>query len=402
MLVLALAGCCGGPTVLAYDAGRGDAGPLADAGTDSDAGHPICGERIEPGATYVVLDGMGEAFGSFDHRSYGPLHESIGVYLPDGVDDGDRVIVTHGIGWPYAGLAVSTSTLEGGRAELSVSGSFSLQEFSVSGTFDVATGRATVHARHNFADAGTDLAELGDADFTMCPVAAALPAPEVRWAAPRAIHPLAALVLSSSVPLAETFAVHVLAGGVEVMATLELGAIVTVTPEAALAPGAPLTLIVTGTDVLGREITLVGATPSVLATTALVGDLSFDTAPEDGARAGDIVWGDGAVHVGETGFPFGIGGSGILAFDAGSATTVRVEVAEGWCASGSDQRLALVAPDGTFTEASGCPVDGAFELAAPASGPLTLVLVNERPPPRPQWGLPPPTIALEVTAITLE
>jgi hypothetical protein len=156
--------------------------------------------------------------------------------------------------------------------------------------------QATISA--NFSSPGNDVADNRTATMLMCP-AGDVPSPSLSLSA-RTISPLSTLGLFSTTPIAQD-AINALridspAGAIAFTASPDQpialpvryssGPNFTVTAASALPPGQPLTFDTSAvTDVLGRAVPIVLAGAQVLATTAVLSDLGFDTPPPAGALA---------------------------------------------------------------------------------------------------------------------
>jgi hypothetical protein len=212
---------------------------------------------------------------------YFPVGRVAGAPVQLGVHS--RVVTTQYFFGPPVTLASDLSA-----AGLTVGG----HDLQITGNLLPGAGglQATIGA--NFSSPGTDVADDRTADMLMCP-GGDVPAPTLRVTGGN-LSPLSTLGFYASTPLSTE-------GLGALLITSPLGAVTTrvssernsrfsagpnftVTASSAFPPGQPLTFDVSGVkDVLGRDVPLSLATTQVLATTAVLDDLTLTTTPPTGA-----------------------------------------------------------------------------------------------------------------------
>jgi len=278
--------------------------------------------------------------------------------------------------------------------------------------------QATVGA--NFSSPGTDVADDRSAAMLMCP-AGDVPAPSLQVTG-GTFSPLSAFGLYSSTPISsEAFGALRVAsplGAVAIKVSSESnsrysgGPNFTVAASSAFPPGQPLTLDASEVkDVLGRDVPFSPATTQVLATTAVLDDLTLTSTPPAGAIAcsgcstsmfpgvdgGAMLrcTGGGKISNGILGVSSGGPYNGglvdaLLALPSTSSTKLRVRMAVGdvveagsTCVNGfssasmADGVLAVVGPNGEASALVSLTCDGAMAdhvIDLPSTSPLWLVV----------------------------
>ena len=245
----------------------------------------------------------------------------------------------------------------------------------------------------------TDALDTRTARVHLCPVGDAPDAalsPESRQ-----VWPLSKILLNSASPLApdSATALSVSTSDGPVAVTIAAGTdpTLTLSPVAAFPPGRALTLDTSGMrDVLGRLVPGPADQLSAPQTTAVLTDLSFETAPAEGALVcshGCAVE-SGALRI-EPGAGRRRGQDALLALPATSATRLRVRASlhNPRSYSAGSAVMAVVGPHGERSELATlamttAPVDTTLEL--PAVSPLWLVIHVEGHTSYPRTLPPPP------------
>jgi hypothetical protein len=258
---------------------------------------------------------------------------------------------------------------------------------------------ASITARRNFARPDTDVAEIGIASFALCPEGE-IPEPVLRFDRLPSFTPISTLHLAPSVPWNEPPTLRARdATGTEIPLIVDIveRAALAIRAVSAFPPGEPIMWEIEGTDVIGRELRIEGATPAAALPITTISDPTFETEPAADAVAASDDWRwdaeRGALIVGA------ISGASIWAnpftvvLALGEApdgfTHVRVDQSL-WCRSSmQNARAAIVDAHGAVAplELTCSNTDEPTSLRAelPGGGPLWLVMVHEPMPDRPQW-----------------
>ena len=221
------------------------------------------------------------------------LTQAVYVYFPAGRVAGapvqlalqSGVVLGQYFFGPQATLATDLSA-----AGLSVGGHGTL----VTGNLLPGDGGLQATVEKNFGDPGSDVGEMSWATMSMCP-AGDVPAPALQVSA-TTLGPLSTLAINSTTPLAGDAmgALRIVSpvGPVTFKASAQPNSLYasgpcwTIAPASAFPPGQPLAFDTSAVkDVLGRPVPATVGGTQVLATMAVVSDLTLATAPPPGAVA---------------------------------------------------------------------------------------------------------------------
>jgi hypothetical protein len=382
------------------DAGQADVGQ-GDGGTPDGAGlpQPTCKTKLSGDAPFGnVLRGFASLTDPYGSPTVTSRYLSVDVYFPQGRRPGAPVILANRVGWDPPGVAAQAATLDadlGAAVEWSgMAGNSGMEGVGIAGQLVGPADGIAANVKVNISGPSDDGARIATGQVRLCS-SGSVPAPEL--AAADSYGPRSTIVLLPTTPL-DPAAIHVAvsANGAPVpVSVTSTGRAIEVTPTLALPPNQLLLFDTAGTnDVLGRAFVLT-AQPTPISTTATVTDLTFATAPPDGAivcTAGFVA--NGKLSLNESYGPGPKAGpyEALLALpDPGAATAIGAEISwqqPTWPGGCDFVELAVVGADGAVEtyqhglRADPSPLTTTVKL--PASRPLWLSVKVSAPIPVPQ------------------